>query len=120
MVIQHQKNQRKTKKIDIKETVKVGKNQEIKKDQKIILEHFTNHEKKLSKVLIIILKLYLKLNTKHVKIYEEGLKVLICKQMLQKLPIALAQVKSGTTTENLLHELTMFLVKKLIKTYKIV
>ena len=54
------------------------------------------------------------------KIYEEGLKVLICKQMLQKLPIALAQVKSGTTTENLLHELTMFLVKKLIKTYKII
>ena len=35
----------------------------------------------------------------------KGIKVLTTKQMLQRLPIALAQVKAGNTTENLLHEI---------------
>ena len=35
----------------------------------------------------------------------EGLKILSHKQMLQRLPIALAQVKVGNTTENLLNEI---------------
>ena len=38
-------------------------------------------------------------NTKHGK----GLKMLSTKQMLQRLEIALAQVKSGNTSENLLN-----------------
>ena len=59
-----------------------------------------NHEKKLSNCLIIILELYLKLNTK-----QNGLKILTPKQMLQRLPIALAQVKAGNTSENLLNEI---------------
>ena len=39
--------------------------------------------------------------TKH----GEGLKILTPKQMLQRLPIALAQVKSGNTSENFLNEI---------------
>ena len=35
----------------------------------------------------------------------EGLKILTPKQMLQRLPIALAQVKAGNTSENLLNEI---------------
>ena len=37
--------------------------------------------------------------------YGEGLKVLSPKQVLQRLPIALAQVKAGNTSENLLNEI---------------
>ena len=36
---------------------------------------------------------------------DEGLKLLTPKQMLQRLPIALPQVKSGKTSENLLIEI---------------
>ena len=35
--------------------------------------------------------------------YGEGLKILTLKQMLQKLPIVFAQVKTGNTSENLLN-----------------
>ena len=35
----------------------------------------------------------------------KGLKILTPKQMLQRLPVALAQVKAGNTCENLLHEI---------------
>ena len=35
--------------------------------------------------------------------YGEGLKILTPKQMLQKLPIVFAQVKTGNTSENLLN-----------------
>ena len=34
---------------------------------------------------------------------EKGLKILTSKQMLQKLPIVLAQVKTDNTSENLLN-----------------
>ena len=37
--------------------------------------------------------------------YGKGLKILTTKQMLQRLPIALAQVKAGNTSENLLNEI---------------
>ena len=37
--------------------------------------------------------------------YWRGLKMLSLKQMLQRLPIALAQVKVGNTSESLLNEL---------------
>ena len=36
---------------------------------------------------------------------ETGLKILTLKQMLQRLPIALAQVKAGNNSENLLNEI---------------
>ena len=35
----------------------------------------------------------------------KGLKILTPKQMLQRLPIALAEVKAGNTSENLLNEI---------------
>ena len=35
----------------------------------------------------------------------KGLKILTLKQMLQRLPIALAQVKAGNNSENLLNEI---------------
>ena len=41
--------------------------------------------------------------------YREGLKILTPKQMLQILPIALAQVKAGNTSENLLNEIRQIL-----------
>ena len=37
--------------------------------------------------------------------YGERLKILTPKQMLQRLPIAVAQVKAGNTSENLLNEI---------------
>ena len=37
--------------------------------------------------------------------YQEGLIILTPKQMLQRLPIAFAQVKAGNTYENLLNEI---------------
>ena len=36
---------------------------------------------------------------------EKGLKMLIPKQIFQRLPIVLAQVKAGNTSENLLNEI---------------
>ena len=35
----------------------------------------------------------------------EGLKILTPKQMLQRLPVAIAQVKAGNNSENLLNEI---------------
>ena len=37
--------------------------------------------------------------------YGEGLRILTSEQMLQRLPIALAQVKAGNISENLLNEI---------------
>ena len=37
--------------------------------------------------------------------YGEGLKIFTPKQKLQRLPIALAQVKADNNSENLLHEI---------------
>ena len=38
--------------------------------------------------------------TKYRSTHGEGLKILTPKQMLQRIPIALAQVKAGNTSEN--------------------
>ena len=43
--------------------------------------------------------------TKQNEIKGKGLKILTPKQMLQRLPIALAQVKAGNNSENLLNEI---------------
>ena len=42
---------------------------------------------------------------KHKAKHGKGLKILAPKQMLQRLPIALTQVKAGNTSENLLNEI---------------
>ena len=44
-------------------------------------------------------------DSKYKSLHGEGLKILTPKQMLQRLPIALAQVKPGNTSENLLNEI---------------
>ena len=56
-----------------------------------------SHKNKLSNCFMIILKLYLKLNTK--QNVGEGLKILTPKQVLQRLP------KAGSTFENLMNEI---------------
>ena len=40
-----------------------------------------------------------------------GLKILTSKQLLQRLPIALAQVKAGNNSENLLNEIRQIVVQ---------
>ena len=45
------------------------------------------------------------LKLKHKVKYGQGLKILSPNKMLQRLPIALAQVKVGNTSENLLNEI---------------
>ena len=62
-----------------------------------------NQEKKLSNYLIIMLKICLKIFTKSK--HGTGLKILTPKQMLQKLPIALVQIKASNNSENLLNEI---------------
>ena len=42
---------------------------------------------------------------KYRSIHGNGLKILTSKEMLRRLPIALAQVKAGNTYENLLNEI---------------
>ena len=43
--------------------------------------------------------------SKQNKIQGKGLKILTLKQMLQRLPISLAQVKAGNMSESLLNEI---------------
>ena len=70
---------------------------------------------------MISLQLYLKLNIKQ-STYGEGLKILTPKQTLQRLSIALVQVKAGNTSENLLNGIqqivySLYQAKKLLKQY---
>ena len=44
-------------------------------------------------------------NSKQNETNRKGLKILTPKQMLQRLPIALAQVKAGNNSESLLNEI---------------
>ena len=48
---------------------------------------------------------YVKYDPKRNKTERTGLKILSPKQMLQRLPIALAQVKAGNNSERLLNEI---------------
>ena len=60
-------------------------------------------EKQLLIFLINILQENLKLGFK-----RTGLKILTPEQMLERMPIALAQIKAGYNSENLLNELGHF------------
>ena len=64
------------------------------------------------------------INKKEVKDFlpARRIKILTSKQMLQRLPIALAQVKAGHTNENLLNEIrqiiySLYREKKILKKY---
>ena len=46
------------------------------------------------------------LETKRKATEGKGLKILTAKKMLQRLPIALAQIKAGNNSENLLNEIS--------------
>ena len=59
-------------------------------------------------------------NTKHNETKGKGVKVPTPKQMIQRLPIALAQVKAGNNSENLLNEIrqiicSLYLLKEITK-----
>ena len=62
---------------------------------------------KSRQALIKLLNEYLLIlsESKHKVKYGEGLKILHPKQMLQRLTIALEQVKAGNTSENLLNKI---------------
>ena len=73
-----------------------------------MLRIFITHDKKLLIYLMKIQELDLKLFTKKKKKKKTvgtGLKLLPPKQMVQWLPIALAQVKAGSNSEGLLNEI---------------
>ena len=59
-------------------------------------------------------------DTKYKAKYEKRFKILFPKQMFQRLPILLAQVKAGNTSENLLNEIrqimhSLYWAKEIIK-----
>ena len=61
----------------------------------------TTENEKPHEVINIVEKI-IEFNEKHLGI---GIKVLTSKQLFQRLPVALAQVKSGNTSETLLNEI---------------
>ena len=72
-----------------------------------MLKIFITQEKKLLIYLMVIQELDQKLffKSKQDKATGTGLKTLTPKQMLQRLPIALAQIKAGNNSESLLNEI---------------
>ena len=62
---------------------------------------FAKQEMRLLIFLTNILQWYLKQKTKQGK----GLKIITPKQLLQRLPLALVQVKAGNNSEHLLNEI---------------
>ena len=51
--------------------------------------------------------------------YGEGLKILSPAQMLQRLPIALAQVKVGNTSENFLNQIRQIMYSLTVYCYHV-
>ena len=66
-----------------------------------MLKCFTKHDKKLSICMITILQLHVRLNIKQLVETQN----LTPKQMLQRLPMALAQVNAGNTSKKLLNKI---------------
>ena len=71
------------------------------------LDKFYNSRKKLLVFLETVLKCYLMLITMQnkMKLRKQGAGTVTSKQMLQRLPITLAQVKAGSNSENLLNKI---------------
>ena len=69
-------------------------------------KHFVQYLNALqTNFIMIILQWYLKQKLKLKQLKGTGLKLLTRKQMLQRLPIALPQVKVGNNSESLLNEI---------------
>ena len=102
---------------------------EIKKGSK-------KHKSKVQKNTLYNIEMLYKARNEAIKFYDDyslmmseaktkatkgtGLKILTPKQMLQRLPIALAQVKAGNNSENLLNEIrqiiySLYQAKKISK-----
>ena len=83
--------------------IKIGKKIQNKKKWLIILKNFTILEKRIFRLL----KRYLMQITMRnkMKLRKKGLQILTPKQMLQRLPVVLAQVKAGNSSESLLNEI---------------
>ena len=94
---------RKEFKSDINEIVKAGKKSEEQKSSVKNVKTFYESREKVIKMFDDYSKIVSE--AKYKTIYGEGLKILTPKQMLQRFPIALAQVKVGDTSENLLNEI---------------
>ena len=79
-------------------------------------------EMKLLNFMMIVLQWFLRLKERPLKsrLKEQELKILTPKQMVQRLPIALAQVKAGNNSESLLNEIrqivySLYQPKQIIK-----
>ena len=83
------------------------------KEQKSALENI----KLLYESRKVVIKLFndyssIVFEAKYKSIHGEGLKIVTLKQMLQRLPIALAQLKAGNTCVNLLNEIRQIILTK--------
>ena len=85
---------------------KISKGRFKSKEQKSALEN-NKLPYEWQKAVIKLLNYYFLIasEAKHKAKYRKGLKILSRKQILQRLPIALAQVKASNTSENLLNEI---------------
>ena len=106
--------------------IKIGKKPQNKKKLLIILKNFTI----LREEVINFFRDYIEMlsnanyDSKHTETKGKGLKILTPKQMLQRLPIALAQVKAGNNSESLLNEIrqivySLYQSKQMTKKYTI-
>ena len=88
---------------------KIGRKKYEQEEVIANLDKFYHSREEVINFLETILKCYLILVTKQTKMKQKkdvkGLKILTPKQMLQRLPIALAQVKTANNSESSLNEI---------------
>ena len=87
--------------------VKIGKKTDEQKEVINNLEKFYNSREEVINFFRDYIEMLSDANydSKHSETKGKGLKILTPKQMLQRLPIALAQVKAGNNSESLLNEI---------------
>ena len=106
---------------------KLSKRRLKSEEQKSALENIKLHYKSRQAVIKLFNDYFsIASEAKHKVIHGERLKTLTAKQMLQRLLIALALVKTGNASENLLNEIRQIIFflfikkKKLLNKYKTV
>ena len=106
--------------------IKIGKKTIKQKETINNLEKFYNSREEVINFFRDYIEMLSDANydSKHSETKGKGLKILTPKQMLQRLPIALAQVKAGNNSENLLNEIrqivySLYQSKKIPKKYTI-
>ena len=87
--------------------IKIGKKNTEQKETINNLETFYSSREKVINFFRDYIEILsdVNYNSKHSEFKGKGLKILIPKQMLQSLPISLAQVKAGNNSESLLNEI---------------